>query len=121
MKKNLICISCPIGCHLTVKQDKENNITVTGNRCNRGELYGKEEVSAPKRTVTAVVKVKDCNHVYIPVKTDKPILKTEIFNLLKTIYQCSIALPVKRGDVLIKNYNNTDINIRFTRSMKKNN
>ena len=40
--KNLTCIGCPMGCLLTVTYDinDPSNITVTGNTCNRGKLYG---------------------------------------------------------------------------------
>ena len=39
--KELICITCPRGCHLKVD---EENMTVTGNSCNRGKEYGLNEV-----------------------------------------------------------------------------
>ena len=37
MNKELICICCPMGCHLSV--DIENK-KVNGNTCKRGEVYG---------------------------------------------------------------------------------
>ena len=40
--KNVICITCPKGCHLTV--DEENGFAVTGNSCPRGAEYGKNEL-----------------------------------------------------------------------------
>ena len=57
--KNLTCIGCPMGCLLTVTYDinDPSNITVTGNTCNRGKLYGITEVTSPTRTVTGTVKV----------------------------------------------------------------
>ncbi len=116
-KKNMICISCPIGCHLTgVKKDGE--IIITGNSCNRGEVYGKEEMSSPKRVVTAVVKVKSKAHTYIPVRTNMPILKDKILDLLKKLYGLDVDLPIKMGDILIKDYNETGVDIIFSRDMK---
>ena len=35
--KELICIMCPKGCHLTV----DDELNVTGNTCPRGVTYGK--------------------------------------------------------------------------------
>ena len=55
MKREMICISCPIGCHLTAEWENEETITISGNKCNRGEIYGREEILAPKRVVTATV------------------------------------------------------------------
>ena len=38
MVKELICIVCPRGCHLSV--DIDNDYKVTGNLCPRGAEYG---------------------------------------------------------------------------------
>lgn len=33
MIREMICINCPMGCHLTVDDSDKNNIKVTGNTC----------------------------------------------------------------------------------------
>ena len=35
MKKEFVCISCPVGCRLTVWDD-EGEVKVTGNTCKKG-------------------------------------------------------------------------------------
>ncbi len=80
MQREMICISCPVGCHLTVTwhvQDvaADTDVEVAGNRCPRGEEYGKEEVRAPKRVVTATCAVNSELLARVPVKTDAPLLK----------------------------------------------
>jgi CxxC motif-containing protein len=57
MERKLVCISCPLGCRLTVTWEDESYITVKGNRCAKGESYAQEEILAPKRVVTATVAV----------------------------------------------------------------
>jgi len=116
LQKELICINCPNGCHLTVT-GSGTKIKVTGNKCPKGLKYGIEEVTAPKRIVTAIVKVKNKEHTYLPVKSSQPVLKKNIIKLLKKIYSMETELPVKRGEILIKNYDNSGIDIIFTRSM----
>lgn len=49
----MICITCPLGCHLSIQRLSETEISVTGNRCSRGEAYAKEELLFPKRVVTS--------------------------------------------------------------------
>ena len=39
----------------------------------------------------------------IPVKTNKPVKKTEIFAVMEVINKTECRLPVKTGDVLVKN------------------
>lgn len=116
MKKEIICISCPIGCHLSVEINGLNEITVGNNLCKRGEVYGREECVAPKRIVTAVVKTTSKQNPYVPVKIEAPILKKDIFALLRELYSLELQAPVRRGDVVIENHNHTGIRVVATRS-----
>ncbi|WP_280772042.1 DUF1667 domain-containing protein [Salipaludibacillus daqingensis] len=120
----LICITCPIGCHLEVeKVINDDNETVSyivrGNTCKRGEKYGIEEMTAPTRMVTSTVKVDGAHLSRIPVKTSKPIPKESIFECMKVINDVKIHAPVTCGDVIIENFLGLDINIIASRSMKK--
>lgn len=117
MKKEMICISCPIGCHMSAEFSNPEDIIVTGNKCKRGEMYAKEEVFSPKRVITAVVKCNSEKIPYIPVKTNKSILKEHIKPLLRAIYDLEVKLPVKIGDKVIANFNNTGVDVVITRSI----
>ena len=57
MKKDMICISCPMGCRISAEWDNDSDITVTGNKCQRGVVYGQEEILSPRRVVTATVDI----------------------------------------------------------------
>jgi len=117
--RNLTCIVCPIGCSLTVNEDPSGNLSVTGNRCLRGQAYAMEEVRAPKRTVTATCRIdKDAASVKrIPVKTASPCPREQIPALLDDIYKLKVALPVKTGDVLIEDWKGEGINVVATRTI----
>lgn len=118
MKKEYICIACPVGCHLTLEENSEGDIKVTGNKCIRGDNYAREEFSEPKRVVTATCSSGRDNCGRIPVKTNKPILKEHIDSLLKEIYSIKIDNSVKRGMILIKNYRDTGVDVVATGSLK---
>ena len=47
--RNLTCIGCPMGCPLTVKIENGTVLSVEGNTCKRGAIYGKKEVTDPTR------------------------------------------------------------------------
>ncbi len=124
MEKELICISCPIGCHLKVSWDCEtkpemNDITVENNKCPRGTIYGQEEILSPKRVVTATCAVESIHMGRIPVKTTGAILKGDIAGLLEDIYKINLITPVKTGDIIINNYKKTGINLVVTRSLSE--
>ena len=86
--KEMICILCPMGCHLNI--DIENDYKVTGNSCPKGAVYGKEELIAPKRVVTSIVRVSGGIHHMVPVKTDKPIPKELVFQCMELLKDIKI-------------------------------
>lgn len=114
--KDLICISCPVGCHLIV--DLKNQ-TVIGNMCKRGEFYGLNEVINPVRIITSTVKIKDASLYVLPVKTSKAVPKNLNFEIIKIINNLTVNAPIKLGDVIIKNILNTGADIISTRSLNK--
>ena len=111
----MICIVCPIGCHLQV--DEKNNYAVTGNTCPRGITYGKDELVAPKRVVTSTVKIKNGLYNRIPVKTNGSIPKELVKKTMEIISKVELSSPIKVGEVVLKNIFDTGVDIVTTRSM----
>lgn len=112
---NLICITCPKGCHLTV--DEENDYKVTGNACPRGAEYGRNEMLHPVRVITSTVKIEGADIARLPVKTDRPLPKEKMFDCMQLINNLSAKSPVKVGQVLAGNILGTDVNIVATKSL----
>ena len=110
----LICIVCPKGCHLEV----DDNLNVKGNSCKRGEVYGKNEVTNPTRTITSTVILKNSSLTRLPVKTSDPVPKSKIFDVMKEINKIEVSAPVNSGDVLIENVLNIGSNIIACKSVK---
>ena len=112
---NLICITCPKGCHLTV--DEENDHKVTGNGCPRGAEYGRNELLHPVRVITSTVRIDGAAVARLPVKTDRPLPKEKMFDCMQLINGLSAKSPVKVGQVLASNILGTDVNIVATKSL----
>lgn len=98
--REMICISCPRGCHLTV--DETAPYSVQGNLCPRGEEYGRNEVMNPMRVVTSTVWVNNVGRT-CPVKTDHPIPKSEIFHAMESLKHVKVMSPIKRGQEILPN------------------
>jgi CxxC motif-containing protein len=99
MKRNLICIVCPIGCEMEVTIDENGIINVVGNNCPRGQKYALTECENPERVITTTIL---CNNgKVLPVKTSRPIPKDKIFDCMKIINENICQLPVSIGDVII--------------------
>lgn len=111
----LICITCPKGCHLNV--DEENGFAVTGNRCPRGAEYGKNKLQHPVRTVTSTVRIRGAYLPRLPVKTDRPLAKEKMFDCMALLNTITATAPVQIGDVLAADILGTDVNIVATKTM----
>ncbi|MBQ7641102.1 MAG: DUF1667 domain-containing protein [Acholeplasmatales bacterium] len=118
--KEFVCICCPMGCHLVVDDSDKSNIKVTGNTCKRGEVYGINEVTNPKRMVTSSVKVSGGVDLVVSVKTKEAIDKKLIFDVLNKLKDITLKAPVNIGDIVIKNVLNTGIDIIATRNVGEN-
>ena len=117
--RDMICIVCPVGCHMQINEDKESETgyRVTGAGCKRGPIYGVKELSNPTRLLTSTVKIKGGTLPRIPVRTDKEIPKDKIFEVMEIINKIEINAPVKMGDILATNILDLDVNIISSRSV----
>ena len=85
MEVKLTCIACPMGCPLSVEMEGDKVISVTGNTCPRGKVYGEKEVTNPTRIVTSTVRVSGGDSVMVSVKTKNDIPKGKIFDVVKAL------------------------------------
>lgn len=112
--KELICITCPRGCHLKV----DDELNVTGNFCPRGAIYAKAELTHPVRMVTSTVAIGSTSECRLPVKTKEPVPKELIFPVMEEIRKTVINAPINIGDVVIENVCGTGIDVIATKEIK---
>lgn len=112
---NVICITCPKGCRLSV--DEKNGYKVTGNGCPRGEVYGRNELQHSVRVITSTVRIEGAAVPRLPVKTDKPLPKEKMFECMHLLDGITAKSPVRVGAVLAENILGTDVNIVATKSL----
>jgi CxxC motif-containing protein len=90
-KITMTCITCPIGCELTVEFENKKFISVSGNDCNRGKTYASTEIQNPRRTLTSTVVISNTANKattkYLPIKTSSPIAKNKVleFNSIEDL------------------------------------
>lgn len=102
MKKELTCIVCPMGCHLSVELDETGApVSVEGNRCPRGAAYAKDELTHPTRTLTSTVRLANREGRMLSVKTNRPISKGKLFEAMEILRTVAVEAPVSIGDVIV--------------------
>jgi CxxC motif-containing protein len=103
-RETVICIGCPLGCRVTVVQDKKGNVTgMKGAECKQGEKYVLKELQNPVRTLTATVRTGDKSFPLLPVRTSRPVLKVLLKPIMMETARVKAKPPVKAGDVIVKN------------------
>ncbi|PKL08128.1 MAG: molybdopterin oxidoreductase [Spirochaetae bacterium HGW-Spirochaetae-7] len=124
MSEELICITCPMGCHLFIDRPSDGSLAVTGNRCPRGLTYAAEELLAPKRMVSATAAVAGPGSrggpgsiARLPVRSSAAFPRHEVPELLAAIYSLRVKLPVARGDVLIRDFKGSGVDVIATRTL----
>ena len=99
-EKILTCIECPMGCSIKIAINGTKVVSIDGNNCLRGKTYVENEVFCPKRVVTSTVKTTF--NKMVAVKTDAPVEKAKIFQVMDKINAICIDKKVKIGDIILK-------------------
>ena len=116
-KRELTCIGCPMGCMLTVILENGEVTEVTGNTCQKGDIYARKEVVNPTRIVTSTVKVTGGEKERVSVKTASDIPKDKIFEVMTDIDAASVSAPVSIGDIVIKDVAGTGVDVIATKNV----
>jgi CxxC motif-containing protein len=115
MIKKMTCIACPIGCQLEVDVEGGRAIKITGNKCEKGPIYAKQEIENPTRILTASVLTDGLNLKILPVRTSKAIPKNKLGEAMEAILKIKISKPVKVGSVLVNNFLDSGVDLIATR------
>lgn len=117
MEQTITCISCPVGCRMTVTTENGHFVSVMGNACRRGAAYAQQECTAPQRMVTAAIPVKGAA-VPLAVKTRTPIPKEKIFACMQALSQVEAAAPIHAGDVVLPDVCGTEVDVIATSTVE---
>jgi CxxC motif-containing protein len=115
----IICVTCPKGCTLTVRHEGDQVLEVLDGDCKRGEKYAICELGDPRRMVASTVKVTGGLHPLVPVYTRDAFPKPLIPALARKLREVEISAPVKINQVVLENALDTGIDIIASRNMPK--
>ena len=118
-ERKFICVSCPLGCGLTVTLDDAGEVVkVEGNTCARGANYARSEVKDPRRVFASTVRVKGGKLPVCPVRSKTPAPKGKLFEIAEAVAGIEVDAPVRIGQVLIHNVCGTDADIVASRDLE---
>ncbi len=115
MINKLTCIECPVGCVLSITVENGKVIMVEGHKCPKGEKYAVSETENPVRILTSTVLTVGMPLKMIPVRTDRPIPKGDLFEAMEEIKKIRIKQTLRAGDIVVKDFLGLEVNLIATR------
>ena len=119
MIRKMTCIACPNGCQLEVDEAGGRVISVTGNKCEKGPAYARQEVENPLRVLSSTVLAKGLELKLVPVRTSQPIPKGKLFEGIAEIRKIRLARPVKAGEIIVKNFLGLEADLIAARTVNR--
>jgi len=107
----LTCIVCPRGCRISIDEESKE---VIGATCARGEKFALTEITNPTRTVCTTVKTIFPSYPFLPIRTDGEIPKEKMKEAVELTKGFCLDRKVKRGEVVISNILDTNVNFIAT-------
>ncbi len=116
MTKGLTCIECPKGCPLSVDIEEGKVRNVQGAKCPKGVGYAISEIESPARIFTSTVLAEGLTLKLVPVRTDKPIPRGDIFRAAEETRNMRITKPIASGDVIMEDFMGLGVKLVATRA-----
>ena len=114
-EQKVICIGCPLGCHVTLTVDSDGNISdIAGNQCKEGKRHASTEYLHPERVLTATVLAEGLGNRLLPVRTDKPVPRSQLKEIMLAIAKVKVKPPVSVGQEIVHDILGTGANLIAT-------
>ena len=120
-KRHFTCVTCPIGCEIDVELRDSDVLSMSGNKCAKGKEFVLQELEEPMRILTTTIRIRGAKWTMLPVRTDEPIPKRLLFEVVKELANIELQAPVAMSDVIVADIAGTGANIVATRSLKREN
>ncbi|MGC9359209.1 MAG: DUF1667 domain-containing protein [Anaerolineae bacterium] len=116
-ERSLICVTCPVGCNLTVVLDGDEIVEVRGAGCRRGEDFVREELTDPRRMLASTVRVAGGRYPLVPVRSVEPLPKALLLPTAQLLREIVLRAPVAEHQVVLQDVLDSGVSIVTSRSM----
>ena len=116
--KQITCITCPIGCRITINVVNEV-YSFSGNKCARGLRFAKNEMISPVRSLTTTVRTSFPHIPVLPVRTNGEVPKEKIKEIIHELSKVVITEKIGIGEIVTANILGTGCDVIATSDMLK--
>jgi CxxC motif-containing protein len=114
-QKEIVCIGCPLGCLVKLKLDSTGNAeSLSGNQCKKGQEYALAEFQHPIRVLTTTVLTEGARQHLLAVRTDRPVSKEKLKEIMRATTRIRVKPPVKAGQEIVHDVLGTGANLIST-------
>ena len=113
IRSEITCISCPIGCRISVTFVNDEP-EFAGNKCKKGAEFAFTEMTSPMRSLTTTVKTIFDNKPVLPVRTNGEIPKEKIDVVIRELSGIIINRKIGIGEIIVKNILGTGCDVIAT-------
>lgn len=115
--RTITCIECPVGCRLRVDVENCKAVKIEGNKCPKGEKYAINEAEDPVRILTSAVMAEGLSVRMVPVRTNKPVPKDRMLDIMAEIKRIRLKKAVGQGEVIVRDILGTGADLISTREV----
>ncbi len=119
MKGQFICIVCPTSCPISAEWNETELLGIDHAQCKLAWDFIRSEIFDSRRTVTTTVLVEGADLPLVSVKTDAPVPKQVVLEVMDYLAGVTVHAPVGIGDVIVSDVLGTGSNIVATREALK--
>lgn len=116
-QRQFICVTCPVGCTIDATVEGKELLEVHGQACKRGVAFVREELTAPRRTLTTTVRVRGGVLPLVPVRSAAALPKGLIADIVRDLRGIILDAPVAEHQVVLRDARGTGIDIITSRAM----
>jgi len=117
-KFSITCITCPIGCRITVEA-ADGEYVFSGNKCLKGAEFAKTEMTAPMRTLTTTVRTTFPGMPVLPVRTRGEVPKEKIPEIMSELSRVLISKKIVIGETIAADIVGTSCDIIATSNIEE--
>ena len=119
MKGQFTCIVCPTSCEVNAEWDETELRNTDHAQCKLAWDFVRGEIFDPRRMVTTTVRVDDGDLPLVSVKSDPPVPKRTVFEVMQHLSHVVVKAPVNIGDIVVTNVLDTGSNIVATKRIQR--
>lgn len=117
--KAVICVACPLGCHVQVTMEGGRPVKALGAQCRKGLEYAAQEIQDPVRVLATTVPVTGGILPLLPVRTEGPVPRRMLRACMLALAQCRVQAPVRAGQIILENIAGTGVRVIASRDLPR--